>query len=85
MANAGQYVRGLVESEQNNGRDPSALYTREELDKWMAGTEPGYKSYDYYDIVMRKMYLNGILTLMLQEELIKQITIFPYPRQVRML
>ena len=54
MANAGQYVRGLVESEQNNGRDPSALYTREELDKWMAGTEPGYKSYDYYDIVMRK-------------------------------
>lgn len=54
LANAGQYVRGLVEAEQNAGNNPSELYTREELDKWLAGTEPGYKSYDYYDIIMRK-------------------------------
>lgn len=54
LANAGQYVRGLVESEQNNGRDPRELYTPEELAKWEAGTEAGYKSYDYYDIIMRK-------------------------------
>ncbi|WP_085536116.1 SusC/RagA family TonB-linked outer membrane protein [Massilibacteroides vaginae] len=54
LANAGQYVRGLVEAEQNDGKDPSRLYSREELDKWMNGTEEGYKSYDYYDIIMRK-------------------------------
>lgn len=54
LANAGQYVRGLVESEQNYGKDPSKLYTREELAKWQEGTAPGYKSYDYYDMVMRK-------------------------------
>lgn len=54
MANAGQYVRGLVEAEQNAGKDPSELYPREELAKWEAGKEPGYKSYDYYDIIMRK-------------------------------
>lgn len=54
MANAGQYVRGLVEAEQNAGRDPGVLYSKEELAKWTAGTESGYKSYDYYDIIMRK-------------------------------
>ncbi|WP_455674581.1 SusC/RagA family TonB-linked outer membrane protein [Phocaeicola sp.] len=54
LANAGQYVRALVESEQNYGRDPRNLYSPEELAKWQAGTEPGYQSYDYYDIIMRK-------------------------------
>ncbi len=52
-ANAGQYVRALVESEQNLGRDPSLLYSREELAKWEAGTEKGYKSYDYHKEVLR--------------------------------
>ncbi|WP_029902781.1 TonB-dependent receptor [Prevotella sp. 10(H)] len=54
LANAAQYTRGLVEAAQNQGADPSLVYTKEELAKWQAGTEPGYKSYDYYDIVMRK-------------------------------
>ena len=54
LANAGQYVRGLVEAEQNAGKDPSVLYSKEELAKWEAGIESGYKSYDYYDIIMRK-------------------------------
>ncbi|MDO5607202.1 MAG: TonB-dependent receptor [Capnocytophaga sp.] len=54
MATAGQYVRGLVEAEQNEGRDPSSLYSREELSKWLAGTEAGYYNYDYYDLIMRK-------------------------------
>ena len=54
LANAGQYVRGLAEAAQNRGEDPSKLYSPEELAKWEAGTEPGYKSYDYYDMVMRK-------------------------------
>jgi TonB-linked SusC/RagA family outer membrane protein len=49
-ANAGQYVRALVESEQNLGRDPSLLYTPAELAKWENGT---YKSYDYYKEVLR--------------------------------
>lgn len=53
LANAGQYVRALVESEQNYGRNPANLYSPEELAKWQAGTEPGYQSYDYYDIIMR--------------------------------
>jgi TonB-linked SusC/RagA family outer membrane protein len=52
-ANAGQYVRALVESEQNLGRDPSLLYTKDELAKWESGTEKGYKSYDYYKEVLR--------------------------------
>lgn len=52
LANAGQYMRGLVESAQNLGTDPNIICTKEDLAKWEAGTEPGYKSYDYYDIVM---------------------------------
>ena len=43
LANAGQYVRGLVESEQNYGKDPSKLYTREELAKWQEGTAQDIK------------------------------------------
>ena len=54
LANAAQYTRGLAEAAQNRGEDPSSIYTPEELAKWQAGTEPGYKSYDYYDMVMRK-------------------------------
>jgi TonB-linked SusC/RagA family outer membrane protein len=53
LANAGQYMRGLVESAQNLGTaDPRTVLTPEELAKWEAGKEAGYKSYDYYDIVM---------------------------------
>ena len=53
-ANAHQFVRARVESEQNYGRDPMSLYSPEELAKWQAGTEDGYKSYDYLDIVTRR-------------------------------
>lgn len=66
LANAAQYTRGLVEAAQNEGRDPRTLYTEEELAKWQAGTEPGYQSYDYYDLVMRKnipqYHLNASIT-----------------------
>lgn len=66
MANAAQYVRGRVEAEQNAGADPSLLYSKEELAKWQAGTEPGYQSYDYYDLIMRKnvpqYHLNANIT-----------------------
>lgn len=63
LANAGQYSRALVEIAQNEGRDPNTVMSPETLAKWQAGNEPGYKSYDYYDIVMRKnvpqTYING--------------------------
>lgn len=55
LANAAQYTRGWVEAEQNAGVDPSRYtYSQEELAKWQAGTEAGYRGYDYYDIIMRK-------------------------------
>jgi len=54
LANAGQYVHGQVEAAQNAGIDPNTIYSKEELAKWEAGTEPGYQSYDYYDLIMRK-------------------------------
>ncbi|MGJ5641294.1 SusC/RagA family TonB-linked outer membrane protein [Formosa sp. S-31] len=54
LANAGQYVRGQVEAAQNAGIDPSTLYSPEELAKWEEGKLPGYKSYDYQDMVFRK-------------------------------
>ena len=34
LANAYQYSRGLLEAEQNAGRNLSAIYTPEELEKW---------------------------------------------------
>jgi TonB-linked SusC/RagA family outer membrane protein len=55
-ANAGQYVRGQLEHAQNintPASDIALIYTPEDLAKWEAGTEKGYKSYDYYDIVLR--------------------------------
>lgn len=54
LADAGLYTRGLAEAAQNRGENPNSIYTKEELAKWAAGTESGYKSYDYYDMVMRK-------------------------------
>jgi TonB-linked SusC/RagA family outer membrane protein len=50
-ANAYQHMRGLVESDVNQGRVPTI--TPEELAKWKAGTEKGYQSFDYYKMVMR--------------------------------
>ncbi len=53
-ANAGEHVTALVEAEQNAGRNPGILYPKEELAKWLAGTDSGYQSYDYYKMVTRK-------------------------------
>lgn len=52
-ANAYQHNRAIVEAEQNAGRNPSLLYTPEELEKWRLGTDSGYQSYDYYKMVIR--------------------------------
>lgn len=66
LANAAQYTRGLVEAAQNENKDPNAVYTPQELEKWQMGTEPGYKSYDYYDMIIRKnipqRYINANMT-----------------------
>ncbi|WP_025764235.1 SusC/RagA family TonB-linked outer membrane protein [Dyadobacter tibetensis] len=50
-ANAYQHMRGLVESDVNQGRTPSI--TPEQLAKWKEGTDKGYQSFDYYKMVMR--------------------------------
>ena len=50
-ANAYQHMRGLVESDVNQGRTPTIAPA--ELAKWKAGTEKGYQSFDYYKMVMR--------------------------------
>lgn len=64
-ANAYQHQRALVESEQNNAasahrapnpvKDPvtGKVLTADELEKWRLGTEPGYQSYDYYQMIFR--------------------------------
>jgi len=51
VANAGQYVTALVQSNQNRGQTPA--YTKEEVAKWVAGTEPGYQNNDYKKIMLR--------------------------------
>jgi len=52
-ANAAQFVEGKMQAAVVRGQDPSLLYTPEEFEKWKAGTERGYKSYDYFDLTMR--------------------------------
>src|SRR5690606_23165433 len=65
LANAAQYVRGKIETAQNERRNPAEVYSPEEYAKWQAGTEPGYQGYDYYDMVVRKnipqRYINANL------------------------
>lgn len=52
-ANAGIYVRGLLQSEQNNGRNPALLYTPQELAAWEGEIDAAHRSNDYYDFVLR--------------------------------
>lgn len=42
-----------VEAEQNANRDPTAVLSKAELEKWRLGTDSGYQSYDYFDMVTR--------------------------------
>jgi TonB-linked SusC/RagA family outer membrane protein len=53
-ANAYQHMRALAESEQNQGRNPAGVVTKEDLEKWRVGTEKGFISTDYYSEVMDK-------------------------------
>jgi TonB-linked outer membrane protein, SusC/RagA family len=51
--NAYVHQRAVVEAEQNANRDPSLILSKEELEKWRLGTDSGYQSYDYFDMVTR--------------------------------
>jgi len=55
-ADAKTYVTKYVQSEtmliaQGRMREDQRTYNREEYDKWMAGTAPGYQSFDWLDYI----------------------------------
>ncbi|GAA4315535.1 TonB-dependent receptor [Mucilaginibacter gynuensis] len=52
-ANAGQYIRGLAQSIQNLGGDPSTLYPADELMKWETQADKAHLNNDYYEFVTR--------------------------------
>lgn len=60
-ADAGAYMRAFAEAEQNDNATTRTV-TQEMIDKWTAGTEPGYQSTNYRDFVLQKdapqKYLN---------------------------
>ncbi len=45
------WEKGKVEADVNQGRVP---ISQEELDKYKVGTQPGYKSFDWYDFIVKK-------------------------------
>jgi TonB-linked SusC/RagA family outer membrane protein len=49
-ANAYQFQRAWVESQQNRGQPRSI--TPEDLERWRLGTEPGFQSFNQYDYVI---------------------------------
>lgn len=51
-ANAVDFVTAQIESDLNT--TGSTSYTREDLEKWRAGTEPGYRGFDWYDVIVQK-------------------------------
>ncbi len=48
------HQRATVEAVQNVNGNPASVLTPEELEKWRLGTDSGYQSYDYYDMVTRR-------------------------------
>ncbi|MCD8043569.1 MAG: TonB-dependent receptor [Tannerellaceae bacterium] len=69
-ADAKTYVRSYVQSETMKIKfgqmsEDQRRYSREEYDKWMAGTEPGYQSFDWYDYIWNtspQYYANANIT-----------------------
>ncbi|NDV58149.1 TonB-dependent receptor [Bacteroides sp. 519] len=69
-ADAKTYVKRYVQSEtmliaQGRMKEDQRLYPREEYDKWMAGTEPGYQGFDWYDYIWNtspQSYINANIT-----------------------
>ncbi|WP_321290083.1 TonB-dependent receptor [uncultured Sunxiuqinia sp.] len=46
-----EWMLGKAYAEMN--LDGSTNITRDELDKWQTGTEPGYQSFDWYDFIIK--------------------------------
>lgn len=57
--NAYEWMQGKVETDINQFGKTSI--TQDELDKWKKGTEPGYRSFDWYNFIVKK---NAPLTQM---------------------
>jgi TonB-linked SusC/RagA family outer membrane protein len=51
MINALDYAESMNEDALNRGI--ASVYTREDLEKFRVGTEEGYRSYDWYDVITR--------------------------------
>lgn len=51
--NAYEWQLGKVEADINRGANPDNVLSPEELAKWKAGTEPGYRSFDWYDFIIQ--------------------------------
>lgn len=51
--NAYEWMRGRAEAELN-GLNPRTDVTPEELEKWRQGTEQGYRSFDWYDFIIKE-------------------------------
>jgi TonB-linked SusC/RagA family outer membrane protein len=49
---AGEWMTAKVDADVNEGRAPEL--TAEELAKWQAGTEEGYRSFDWYKFIIRE-------------------------------
>ncbi|SEW54045.1 SusC/RagA family TonB-linked outer membrane protein [Chitinophaga arvensicola] len=51
--NAYEWMLGKADAEMND-ENPHTDITKEELEKWKAGTERGYRSFDWYDFIIKK-------------------------------
>ena len=51
--NAGDWYTAKVEADVNDGKPAADIMSREELSKWQAGTEKGYRSFDWYKYIIK--------------------------------
>jgi TonB-linked SusC/RagA family outer membrane protein len=60
-ANVETYIRSYIQSDVLT-KNANPKYTTDDLQKWMAGTEKGYRPFDWYDYIFRRgpQYYNGI-------------------------
>jgi TonB-linked SusC/RagA family outer membrane protein len=48
------WMLGKVHAQNNDAYNPGTTITKEELEKWKAGTEDGYKNFDWYDFIIKE-------------------------------
>lgn len=54
FASAYEWMLGKVHAENNRAINPGTSITPEELAKWKAGTEEGYKNFDWHDYIVNE-------------------------------